>query len=218
MKSKVHTYLFLAGAALLIMLLSMIAIPYLRGLVNKSADQTEVSRQAQKDTYYTLTVLGVPSGRKPILLDGREILVPLNGPCKVEISEGDFSISEGYCDDAQPAKFSLPDPDTDKDGMTVYTLWAELQADGDESLCADNEYKKPGLCMLEGLAVVNKSGTGIMDTVEPEFLHAFVNTDANSRTPHEEMSVFDDRLQGSFWRYDENGFKRLQLRMYQKEG
>src|SRR3972149_8978415 len=79
---------------------------------------------APSGAHYNLNIIGVPKNKTADMIggSGHRIFVPLEGNCKINLSQGDFSVLDANCTDG-PSAFQLPNPDPNNDGITEYSVW-----------------------------------------------------------------------------------------------
>ncbi len=172
----------------------------------------------------------------------RTIFVNLEGLSKINLVEGDFQVIDGNGTDRDGATFALPDPDVDGDGVldgayevyvrplgtpggsAVISTCAELLYLGLESELSGRNRRSllepDAYCTLEEYNVVleRKKGKSDWGNVTTELLTvAFeINIyDENgniSGTEIIEIPIFDDRLEGEFWEYNNDGLRLVQVR------
>ncbi len=172
----------------------------------------------------------------------RTIFVDLNGPSKIELVEGDFEVLDGNATKRSPAVFALPDPDVDGDGVLDGTYTVSVRPLGTPggkvniSTCADlldgniedaltGRNRKSVLdpdayCTLEEFEVnlERKRGKSDWGDVTQELLtisfEIFIyDADGNIiGTEIVTIPLFDDRLEGEFWEYTNDGLRLLQVR------
>jgi hypothetical protein len=174
---------------------------------------------APNGAHYNLNVIGVPKDKTADITSGHRIFVPLEGVCKINLSPGEFGVTDGNCTEG-PAAFSLPVPDGDADGNQDYTVWARpLGKPGGKATattCATDPTTGEEVCSLESTAFVRSKGKSTFSDVSKGFLTVLYDDDADATTDPIRISIFDELLQDYLWNYDNNGLKNLQLRFYQK--
>jgi len=169
-------------------------------------------------SHYNLNLIGVPKGKTTNMTgnSGRRIFVPLIGSCQVKLAEGVFQVLDANCTDGV-GTFQLPNPDSDQDGITSYSVWARaLGKPGGSSsttTCATEPATGDLYCSVYSLVQVRNKGKSSFTNVSKELL--FVYADINGDGANERMSLFDDRLRDYYWQYDNNGLKLVQLRFYE---
>lgn len=192
------------------------------GLVQSYAQKpAKTGNGAPSGSHYNLNIIGVPKSKTAEITSGNRIFVPLEGNCKIDLSEGSFAVLDGNCSDGSKAAFQLPHPDADGDGITTYSVWARpLGKPGGKATattCGIDPITLDEVCSIESTAVVRTKGKSSFTDVSKGFLTVYVDLDGDASTPPERLSIFDDKLEDYFWSYDNNGLKLLQLRFYPQE-
>ncbi|MDP3963126.1 MAG: hypothetical protein Q8Q39_01380 [bacterium] len=183
---------------------------------------------APSGAHYNLNIIGVAKDKTAPMdgNDGHRIFVKLDGNTKILLSEGEtFNVLDANGTDGNGAKFQLPNPDPDNDGITVYSVYARAlgtpggnamiatcaTAPGEDGIfgTADDEE----VCSTETLTVERTKGKSSFENVSRELLYIFVDLDGDGTA--ERYNLFADELQDYFWSYDNNGLKVLQLRFYE---
>lgn len=168
---------------------------------------------APSGTHYNLNIIGVPKG-KTASMDGGEghrIFVPLDGNAKILLGEGpSFEVLDANATDGS-AKFQLPNPDPENDGITTYSVFARAlgKPGGKATLqtCATDPDTLEELCSVVVLSVERSKGKSTFANVSRELLYIFV--DLNGDGIVERYPLFSDALQDYFWSYDSQGLKLL---------
>lgn len=172
---------------------------------------------APSGSHYTLNIIGVPKGKTADMTgsSGHRIFVPLEGRAKIELARGEFQVLDGNATDG-PARFQLPAPDEDGDGVTTYSVYARaLGTPGGSAAmttCATDPTTGEEVCSTESMVAVRATGRSRFSDVSRDLL--FVYADLDGDGVDERYGLFDDALQDYFWQYDNQGLKLLQLRFY----
>lgn len=136
---------------------------------------------------------------------------------KINLSQGEFGVLDGNCTDNNQSSFSLPNPDPDNDGETVYSVWARaLGKPGGSSTtttCATDPVTSELWCSAYSLITVRETGKSSFSDVSRELLYIYADVNGDGTT--EKYNLFNDALQSYYWNYDNNGLKMLQLRFYE---
>lgn len=182
--------------------------------------QTKVTgNNAPSGPHFNLNIIGVPKEKTADMTgsSGRRIFVPLQGNCKINLSEGDFQVLDGNCTDNNQAAFQLPNPDPTNEGTTEYSVWARaLGKPGGKSTtttCATDVMTGEEWCSVYSMVSLREKGKSTFTDVSRELLYIYV--DLNGDGLVERYNLFNSALQDYFWSYDNNGMKLLQLRFYQ---
>lgn len=174
--------------------------------------------QAPKGAHYNLNLIGVPKEKTASMTgsSGHRIFVPLTGNCKINLSEGEFSVLDGNCTDG-PSAFQLPNPDPDNDGVTEYSVWARaLGKPGGKSkttTCATDPTTLEEWCSVYSMVTVREKGKSSFTDVSRQLLYIYVDMDGDGKA--ERYNLFSPTLQDYFWSYDNQGMKLIQLRFYE---
>lgn len=171
---------------------------------------------APSGSHYTLNIIGVENGKNANLSggNGSRIFVPLAGTAKINLGEGDFAVLDANGTDGTAA-FQLPDPDSDGDGVTSYSVYARaLGTPGGSSTTTTCAYDKDGVlvCSSETMVLVRSSGRSSFTNVSRELLYVIADVDGDGDI--DKVPLFDDRLADYFWEYDNTGLRLAQLRFY----
>ena len=172
---------------------------------------------APNGPHYDLNIIGVQKGKTADMTgdNGHRIFVPLDGPTKILLSPGDFSVLDANGTDGSAA-FQLPNPDSANSGTTSYSVFARaLGKPGGRSFlttCASDSLGTT-FCSMDTLVSVRGKGKSMFTNVSKELLYIY--TDINGDGKIDRVPLFDSRLQDYYWSYDNNGLKLLQLRFYQ---
>lgn len=91
----------------------------------KPAPVIEKSNGAPSGKHYNLNIIGVPKAKSATMdgNNGHRIFVPEDGKAKIMLGEGDFAVLDANGTDSDGAKFQLPNPDPDCDGVTEYSVY-----------------------------------------------------------------------------------------------
>jgi len=168
--------------------------------------------------HYNLNLIGVPKTKTADLTgdNGHRIFLPLAGTAKILLSPGDdFGVLDANGTDGT-ASFQLPAPDPDNDGVTAYSVFARaLGRPGGHvqvTTCGQDPTTGEEFCSIFPLVLVRSKGKSTFTNVSKELL--FVFADVNGDGVVDRIPLFDSRLQGYFWDYDNTGLKLAQLRFY----
>lgn len=187
-------------------------------LIQSSAQRATTGSGAPSGAHFNLNIIGVPKGKTASITSGNRIFVPLEGNCKIDLKPGDFSVLDGNCSDGSRAAFQLPNPDSDGDGVTSYSVFARpLGKPGGKAkvtTCGIDPLTLEEICSIESTAFVREKGKSEFTNVSKGFLTVLVDLDGDPATAPERLSIFDPALQDYFWSYDNNGLRVLQLRFY----
>jgi hypothetical protein len=175
---------------------------------------------APSGAHYNLNLIGVPKNKSATMTgnQGHRIFMPLEGIAKIGLAQGpDFLVVDANGTDRDGAKFQLPNPDPENDGVTAYSVYARAlgKPGGSASMttCAIDPVTMEEVCSLQSMVVVRSKGGSKFENVSGDLLYIYADLDGDGIT--ERLPLFDDRLQDYFWSYDNRGLKILQLRFYQ---
>jgi hypothetical protein len=183
---------------------------------------------APSGAHYNLNIIGVPMEKTATMDDnsGHRIFVNLFRKTKIGLAEGEsFAVLDANGTDGNGAKFQLPNPDPEGDGITLYSVYARPLAqpggEGEISMCAT--YPGPDgilgttddeeLCSVATLAVERTKGKQKFENVSNELLYIYVDLDGDGSA--ERYPLFAEELQDYFWSYDNSGLRLIQLRFYE---
>ena len=171
---------------------------------------------APSGSHFTLNLIGVQNPKSASMTGGgSRIFVPLTGSTKINLTEGPFLVLDANGTDGSAA-FQLPNPDSDNDGTTTYSVFARaLGKPGGSSkttTCATDAAGETW-CSVYSAVAVRESGRSRFENVSRELLYIYVDIDGDGNL--ERYNLFNDALQDYYWQYDNSGLKLLQLRFYE---
>jgi len=190
-------------------------------LAAKNEIGMENGNGAPSGAHYNLNIIGVPGEKTADMTKdtgiGHRIFVPLEGKAKILLKEGDgFAVTDANGTDG-PAKFLLPNPDPENDGITVYSVWVRpVGKPGGSAIMtpgAIDPETGEDVYSLESYVAVRSKGKSSFTNVSKELLYIYIDLDGDGSI--ERYPLFDDALESYFWSYDNNGLKVLQLRFYE---
>ncbi len=188
-------------------------------LILSEAISGQVAKAAMPNgTHYSLNLIGVPNPKTADMTnnDGHRIFVNLEGKTQILLGAGEFQVLDANGTDGK-AKFQLPNPDPDNDGITTYCVWARaLGKPGGTSqitTAATDPLTGETMYSLETRVFTRIFGKSTFADVSKYLLYVYA--DVNGDGVVERVPLFDDRLQDYFWEYDNNGLKLVQLRFYE---
>jgi hypothetical protein len=167
--------------------------------------------------HFDLNIIGVPKGKSADLSgnNGRRIFMPLEGRARINLSEGSFAVLDANGTDGTAA-FQLPNPDPDGDGVTSYKVFARaLGKPGGQAritTCTTDPTTGELVCSTDSTLLVRTKGKQTFSDVTKQLL--FITADIDGDGDLDTVPLFDDRLQGFFWDFDNQGLKLVQLRFY----
>lgn len=157
---------------------------------------------------------------------GKVIFVPLQGSCRIDLGMGDFAVLDKNCLDDGRAKYQLPSPDADNDGVTTYSVFARALGKpggmSETQTCLEDKDTTGEViaeyCSINTTVQVRNKGKSSFTNVSRELLYVYADVDGDGVV--DRLPLFDDRLgeDGSldsyYWKYQNNNLKLLQLRFY----
>ena len=196
---------------------------------------------APTGTHYNLNFIGVPRNKTADMTgdNGRRIFFPLWGSAKVLLCESGgggtaggltcpsdpsvFQVLDANATDGTGA-FALPNPDPANTGTTVYSVYVRALGtpgghatnttcgmgaglDGILGTADDEE-----VCSVIQLVLDRKPGRSTFENVSKYMLYVYADVDGDGTV--DRVPLFDDRLIGYFWEYDNQGLKLAQFRFY----
>lgn len=174
---------------------------------------------APSGAHYNLNIIGVSKGKSASLTggSGHRIFVPLAGSTQILLGQGDFSVLDANGTDGS-ASFQLPNPDPDNDGVTDYSVYARALGkpggSATATTCATDPTTGETYCSVESAVFVREKGKSSFSNVSKQLLYVYADLDGDGTV--ERLPLFDDRLEGYFWQYDNNGLRIVQLRFYEE--
>ena len=204
---------------------SIVAVLVFAGLVAAPLVSVATGNGAPSGPHYNLNIIGVPKGKTADMTgsNGHRIFVKLDGNTKILLQKGDdFSVIDANGTDGT-AKFQLPDPvttcTTDAEGITTtcttaYSVFARAPGNSGGSAtmktCAKDPSDDSTVCSVQILEITQSSK---FQNVTKYLLFVYWDTNGDG-VANNLIPIFDDRLEGYYWDYDNNGLKLLQLRFY----
>ncbi len=191
---------------------------------------------APSGAHYNLNIIGVPKNKTADMTgdNGRRIFVKLWGTdTKILLTEGDFQVLDANGTDGT-AKFQLPNPDVDGDGITSYSVYvralgkpagsAKMQScysDATGTWCAVSF--EGGVSQID---IARSKGKPTFENVSKDLLYvdycvAFSDANgdgvltADECTNVDQIPLFGADADEYFWDYDNAGLKLAQLRFYE---
>lgn len=210
--------------------LGALAVLALTAVVAVSAASGGTGNGAPSGAHYNLNLIGVPKDKAAVdtsTSNGRRIFVPLSGHSQILLSEGPFDVLD-YDGTDGTASFQLPNPDTNGDGTTDYSVYvralgkpggkATLQScftDATGTWCAADFAGG-----VEPIMLGRTKGNQTFQNVTKDLLYVDVctgtfdaTTGACSQTS--QIPLFSDDTKSYLWDYDNDGLKLAQLRFYE---
>jgi hypothetical protein len=173
---------------------------------------------APKGAHYNLNIIGVPKDKSADMTgnNGHRIFVKLEGKTKIMLGEGEtYTVLDANGTDGK-AKFQLPDPDPENDGITKYSVFARSlgKPGGSATIttCATDTATGDEYCSVYATIALREKGKSSFSDISRELLYIYADLDGDGNL--ERYPLFDDALEGYFWDYDNSSLKLYQLRFY----
>lgn len=185
--------------------------------VGVSAALADTGNGAPNGAHYNLNIIGVPKEKTADMTGdmGHRIFVPLTGKTSISLKEGDFQVLDANGTDGK-ARFQLPNPDPDGDGVTAYSVYARaLGKPGGSSTTTPYVVDADGNTWYstESMVLVRGSGKSSFTNVSKELLYIWADLDGDGVM--DQLPLFGDATYQYFWEYDNQGLKLAQLRFYE---
>jgi hypothetical protein len=196
---------------------------------------------APTGAHYNLNFIGVPRNKTADMTgnSGHRIFFPLWGSAKVLLCESGgggtaggltcpsdpsvFQVLDANATDGSGA-FALPDPDPDNTGTTVYSVYVRAlgtpdghatnttcgMGAGDDGILGTVDDEE--VCSVIQLVLDRRHGRSTFENVTKYMLYVYADVDGDGTV--DRVPLFDDRLVGYFWEYDNQGLKLAQFRFY----
>ncbi len=194
-----------------------------------AAGQTETGNGCPSGAHYNLNIIGMSHAKNvdpdSITSDGHRIFVQLGSKdntatTKISLVEGtDFAVLDYDGTDGQ-AKFQLPNPDPDGDGVTVYSVYLRVLGKPGGKIRMTTAATDPNFGeIVSDMSVVSvrEKGQSKFANVSAAllYIYAWVFDDATGTWVYQRVPLFSDLLQDFLWQYDNNGVRLAQLRFYE---
>jgi hypothetical protein len=177
---------------------------------------------APSGAHYNLNIIGVDKDKTADMTgdNGHRIFVPLWGNAKIWLTEApDFDVYDANGTDGNGARFGLPNPDPENDGVTEYSVYARaLGGPGGSSTtttCTYDDVLGETYCSTYSRLLVrdSKGGKSTFENVSRELLYIYADYDGDGVV--ERYPLFSDDTLDYYWNYDNQGLKLAQLRFYE---
>jgi hypothetical protein len=207
-----------------------------------SALNATTGNGAPSGAHYTLNIIGVPKDKSANFTggNGHRIFVDLgrNGEpanTRINLIEGDFGVTDANGTDGAAA-FQLPNPDSDLDGTTSYSVYVRAlgKPGGKATMQSCYEDETGTWCaanFTDGVEPITlqrtKSGVAKFVNVSKDLLFVdfcvawdagldgVLGTDDDVCTDVDQISLFSNKDLSYYWSYDNEGLKVAQLRFYE---
>jgi hypothetical protein len=193
------------------------------------AGTAETGNGCPSGAHYNLNIIGMAKGKN---LDpnadtsgGHRIFVSLGSKdsaatTKVLLLEGaEFNVLDYDGTDGQ-AKFQLPNPDPDGDGVTQYTVYMRVLGTPGGKIRMATSGTDPNFGEIASdMTVVSVREKGQMKFANISagllYVYAWVFDDLTGTWVYQAVPLFSDLLQDFLWKFDNNGARLVQLRFYE---
>jgi len=199
------------------------------GLVPGSilAGTTQTGNGCPSGAHYNLNIIGMEKAKNvdpnSVTSQGHRIFVQLGSKdnkatTKILLVEGtDFAVLDYDGTDGQ-AKFQLPNPDPDNNGITEYSVYLRVLGKPGGKIRMTTSATDPDFGeIVSDLSVVAVRDSGSMKFANVSaallYIYAWIY-DAGEWT-YQRIPLFSDVLQDYLWSYDNNGVRIAQLRFYE---
>jgi hypothetical protein len=193
------------------------------------ADQAVTGNGGPSGAHYNLNLIGMAKAKNvdptTVTSDGHRIFVKLGNKdnaatTKILLLEGeDFAVLD-YDGTDGSAKFQLPNPDPDGDGITQYSVYLRVlgQPGGKVRLATAASDPNTGE-IVSDVSVVSVRDKGQMKFANVSdgllYIYAWIFDDTTGTWTYQRVPLFSDLLQDYLWQYDNNGARLVQLRFYE---
>jgi hypothetical protein len=187
---------------------------------------------APSGPHFNLNIIGKDNCNGPQHLSGGNVIqIPLWGPSKILLAQGDFAVLDANgCDGT--ASFQLPAQSCDafvNDGIPceddnpaaeVYYVYARSLGKPGGGIkittCATDPVTGDQVCSTESMLSVRTKGKQSFTNVTKELTSICWDQDGDG-TCDVRIALFDDSLEDYFWSVDNQGNRLLQLRFYRAQ-
>jgi hypothetical protein len=191
--------------------------------------QTETGNGCPSGAHYNLNLIGMAHAKNvdpaSVTSDGHRIFVELGNKdsaatTRIQLVEGmDFGVLDYDGTDGQ-AKFQLPNPDPDNDGVTQYSVYLRVLGKPGGKIRMATSATDPDFGeIVSDMAVVSVRDKGQSKFANVSaallYIYAWVFDDATGTWVYERVPLFSDLLQDYLWQYNNNGVRIAQLRFYE---
>jgi len=186
--------------------------------------QALTGNEAPNGAHYNLNIIGVAKDKAADMTgtQGHTIFVPLWGKAQILLAEGpEFEVLDRNGTDGDGARFQLPNPDPDGDGVTLYSVYARAlgKPGGKASMTTCAYWDNPDtgatelVCSMAVLELERTKGPQKFENVTKQLLYIYADYDDDGVL--ERVPLFSTELEDYFWDYDNKGLKLAQLRFYE---
>ncbi len=193
-----------------------------------AASQTETGNGCPSGAHYNLSIIGLAHAKNVdpnATADGHRIFVKLGSKdststTKILLVEGeDFAVLD-YDGTDGSAKFQLPNPDPDGDGVTQYTVYLGVLGKPGGKIRLATAATDPTFGeIVSDMSVVSVREKGQMKFANISagllYVCAWVFDEVTGTRVYQRVPLFSDLLQDFLWQYNNNGVRLAQLRFYE---
>ncbi|MCL5279409.1 MAG: hypothetical protein M1376_05845 [Planctomycetes bacterium] len=194
-----------------------------------AAGQTETGNGCPSGAHYNLNIIGMAHAKNvdpnSVTSDGHRIFVQLGSKdnaatTKISLVEGpDFAVLDYDGTDGQ-AKFQLPNPDPDGDGVTAYSVYLRVLGKPGGKIRMATSATDPNTGeIISDMTVVSVRDKGQMKFANVSagllYIYAWVFDETTGAWVYQRIPLFSDLLQDYLWQYNNNGVRLAQLRFYE---
>lgn len=197
--------------------------------VSAGAGQTETGNGCPSGAHYNLNLIGMDKAKnvdpESITSQGHRIFVQLGSKdnratTRILLDEGeDFAVLDYDGTDGR-ARFQLPNPDPDNEGVTYYTVYMRVLGKPGGRVRMTTSATDPDMGeVVSDLSViqVREKGQSKFANVSDAllYIYAWIYDTATGEWVYQRIPLFSDLLQDYLWSYDNNGVRLVQLRFYE---
>jgi len=192
-----------------------------------AAGTTETGNGCPSGAHYNLNIIGMSKAKNvdpaSITSDGHRIFVSLGSKdnaatTKILLEQGpDFAVLD-YDGTDGSAKFQLPNPDPDNDGITSYTVYLRVLGKPGGKIRMTTSATDPNVGEIVSdlrLVSVREKGQMKFANVSAQLLYIYAWIYDAGVWTYQRVPLFSDLLQDYLWSYDNNGVRIAQLRFYE---
>jgi len=182
---------------------------------------------APSGAHYSLNIIGMDKAKNvdpdSITSQGHRIFVQLGSSndkktTKILLVEGaDFAVLD-YDGTDGSAKFQLPNPDPDNNGITEYSVYLRVLGKPGGKIRMATSATDPDIGeVVSDLSVVavRESGSMRFANVSAALLYIYAWVYDEGVWTYQRIPLFSDLLQDYLWSYDNNGVRLAQFRFYE---
>jgi hypothetical protein len=203
---------------------------------------SESGNGAPSGPHYTLNIIGVPKDKSSNFTggSGHRIFVDLGksgeaANTRINLTEGEFAVTDANGTDGA-AGFQLPNPDSDLDGTTSYSVYVRALGKPDRIATTQSCYEDAtgSWCAVQFAGGVepitiqrSKGGVAKFVNVSKDLLFVdfcvawdagldgVLGTQDDVCTDIDQIPLFSSKDLSYYWSYDNQGLKVAQLRFYE---